>query len=388
MTGDPTATGPLAGIKVVELAGLGPAPFACMWLADQGADVIRIDKAQQGLLALGDKDLLNRSRRSVIVDLKQAGGTAVVRRLAEQADVLVEGFRPGVAERLGLGPTDLLEVNPRLVYGRMTGWGQAGPLADRAGHDINYAALTGAIAAIGEPGRKPVPPLNLVADFGGGSMFLVAGILAALVERASSGRGQVVDAAMVDGASYLMAMAWTHRGVGIYPDTRGGYLLNGGAPYYDCYECADGEYVSVGALESQFFAVLVETLDREVGLADFPAQYDRDRWPEMRDKLAAAFRQRTRDAWAKVFAGVDACVAPVLWLSEVPQGEHLASRDTIVEVAGAPQPAPAPRFSRTPGQVRRPPSPYGADTEEALQDWGFSPAEVSALEEAGTVIQA
>ena len=379
--------GPLAGIRIVELAGIGPGPYACMLLADMGADVLRVERPGGGVLSLTSYDVLDRGRRSVAVDLKSPEGAEVVLRLAERADVLVEGFRPGVAERLGVGPDACLARNPRLVYGRMTGWGQDGPLAPRAGHDINYAAITGALAAVGEPGRKPVPPLNLVADFGGGALFLVTGVLAALVERGSSGRGQVVDAAMVDGVTSLLAMFYGLRAGGMWKDERGSNLLDGGAPFYDTYRCADGGYVSVGALEPQFYAALVQTLGLS-GQPDLPGQHDLDRWPELRQRLADAFATRTRDEWAETFADVDACVAPVLTLGEAASHPHAEARGLVVERDGVPQPAAAPRFSRTPSAPGRGPSTPGQDTREALQDWGLPAHDVQRLLDAGTVVQA
>jgi alpha-methylacyl-CoA racemase len=372
------ASGPLTGIRVVELAGLGPAPYACMLLADLGADVLRLDRPGGATY-----DVLDRGRRSVTLDLKKAGAADLVLRLVEAADVLVEGFRPGVAERLGVGPDACLARNPRLVYARMTGWGQDGPLAGRVGHDINYASVTGALAAIGEPGRKPVPPLNLVADFGGGSMFLLAGVLAALVERSASGRGQIVDAAMVDGVTSLLSMTYGFRAAGAWRDQRGSNLLDGGAPFYDTYACADGGYVAVGALEPQFWAVVVDTL----ALQDAPEQYDAARWPELRGLLTDAFLTRTRDEWAAVFEGLDACVSPVLALGEAAAHPHVAARGTVIEVDGVPQPAPAPRFSRTPGAVTTPKRRPGEDTRAALQDWGLPAADIAELEAAGVVVQ-
>jgi alpha-methylacyl-CoA racemase len=376
---NPRRSGPLTGTKVVELAGLGPAPHACMQLADLGADVLRVDRPGSAPFAV-----LDRGRRSVALDLKRDGAAEVVLRLVEQADVLVEGFRPGVAERLGFGPEPCLARNERLVYARMTGWGQEGPLAPRVGHDLNYASLTGALAAIGEPGRKPVPPLNLVADFGGGSMLLVTGVLAALVERATSGKGQVVDAAMVDGVNTLLAMTYGFRAAAMWTDERGSNLLDGGAPFYDTYRCADGRYLAVGALEPQFWAVVVETL----GLQDPPEQYDAARWPELRALLSEAIATRTRDEWAEVFADLDACVSPVLTVGEAAAHPHLRARGAVVEVDGAAQPAPAPRFSRTPGALTTPARPAGQDTRAALRDWGFADAELSALETAGVAVQA
>ena len=375
-------TGPLSGIRVVELAGLGPAPYACMLLADLGAEVLRVDRPSAGF-GVPAYDVTGRGRRSIAVDLKNPEAAEVVLRLVDSADVLVEGLRPGVAERLGVGPDACLARNPRLVYGRMTGWGQTGPLAPRVGHDINYAAITGALGAIGEPGRKPVPPINLLADFGGGSMFLLTGILAALLERGTSGRGQVVDAAMVDGVTSLLSMTYGFLAAGFWSDERGTNLLDGGAPFYDTYACADGGYVAIGALEPQFWDVVVQTL----GLVDPPDQNDRSTWPQLREQLAAAFGTRTRDEWAEVFEPLDACVSPVLTLSEARAHPHLVARESVVEVDGVPQPAPAPRFSRTPGQAGRP-SAAGADTREALQAWGFDAAEVEKLEQDAVVKQA
>jgi alpha-methylacyl-CoA racemase len=295
--------------------------------------------------------------------------------MVDQVDVVLESYRPGVAERLGVGPDDCLARNPRLVYARMTGWGQAGPLAARAGHDINYLAITGALAAIGERDRKPVPPLNLVADFGGGGMLLVAGVLAALFERATSGRGQVVDAAMVDGASYLMSMTYSWLGNGLWQPGRGRNILDGGAPYYDTYECSDGRYVAVGAIEPQFFECLISTL----GLNDVPPQQDREQWPRLRAQLAETFRQKARDEWAADFAGLDACVTPVLDVDEAPAGSHLDARGTFTTQFGVTQPQPAPRFSRTPPSHRSDPHPPGADSRQVLADFGFTDEEVARL---------
>ena len=377
-----TRRGPLTGVRVVELAGLGPAPHACMVLADLGADVLRVDRPGGGFGVLSH-DLLTRSRRSAAVDLKHPAGAEVVLRLADAADVLVEGLRPGVAERLGVGPEVVSARNPRLVYGRMTGWGQDGPLADRAGHDIDYLAISGALATIGETGGPPVPPLNLVADFGGGSMLLVAGVLAALVERATSGRGQVVDAAMVDGVSTLLAMTWGMRAAGTWQDTRGSNLLDGGAPFYSTYACADGGWLAVGAIEPQFWAVVVEVLE----LHDAPPQSDTARWPELRRRITEAVARRTRDEWAEVFAPLDACVAPVLTLGEASQHPQMRARETLVELDGVVQPAPAPRLSRTPGEVSGPPTRPGQHTREALHDWGFGADEVARLVADAVVVQ-
>jgi alpha-methylacyl-CoA racemase len=362
-------------VRVVELAGIGPGPHACMLLADLGAEVLRVDRPGGPVMRITGPDVLARGRRSVVVDLKNPDAAEVVLRLASAADVLVEGNRPGVAERLGVGPDDCLERNPRLVYARMTGWGQTGPWSSYVGHDINYAGLTGALAAVGEPGRKPVPPLNLVADFGGGSLYCVVGILAALVERSVSGRGQVVDAAMVDGVSSLLAMFYGLKAGGGWSEQRGSNLLDGGAPFYDTYECADGEYVAVGALEPQFFAELVSVL----GLDGAPGQAEVARWPELRDRLRATFLTRTRDEWAALFEGRPACVTPVLHLGEAAGHPHLAARGTVVEVDGVAQPASAPRFSRSTPAAPRNAGEVGADTHVALSDWGFSPEDLADL---------
>jgi len=343
----------------VELAGLGPAPLACRLMADLGAQVLRVERVGGGEI----DDGLAGGRARLAVDLKDPAALARVRGAVEQADVLVEAFRPGVAERLGLGPQECRTRNPRLVYARMTGWGQEGPLAQTAGHDINYLSVTGALHAIGEPGRGPVVPLNLVADFGGGSMLLVTGVLAALVERAASGQGQVVDVAMVDGVSALMGMTWSSWSAGAWRDERGSNLLDGGAPFYGTYACADGRHVAVGALEPQFYAQLVAGL----GLEGLPRQHDD--WPALRAAFAAAFLTRTRDEWAEVFAGTDACVTPVLSLEEAPDGEHLAARGTLVRDGRAVRPAAAPRFSRTPGAVDE-----AGDAQELLARWAADPA--------------
>ncbi|MBK5307734.1 MAG: CoA transferase [Frankiaceae bacterium] len=373
--------GPLQGVRVVELAGIGPGPHACMLLADLGADVLRVDRPGGPVIRPGGPDILARSRRSVVVDLKNPGAAEVILRLVEAADVLVEGNRPGVTERLGVGPDTCLERNPRLVYARMTGWGQTGPWASHVGHDINYIGLVGALAAVGEHGRKPVVPLNLVGDFGGGSLYCVVGILAALVERSVSGHGQVVDAAMVDGASSLMAMFWALKAGSSWSERRGSNLLDGGAPFYDTYECADGEYVAVGALEPQFFAELVDVLN----LDHAPGQADIARWPELRERLRAAFLTRTRDEWAVLFEGRPACVTPVLHLREAAAHPHVAARGTVVEVDGVAQPAPAPRFSRSTPDATTAAGPIGADTREALADWGFSSAELDRLTKDGVL---
>jgi alpha-methylacyl-CoA racemase len=380
-------SGPLSGVKVIEIAGIGPGPFCAMLLADMGADVLRIDRAQN--VTFGDAsrpslDLLNRGRRSVGVDLKQADGVETVLRLVEQADVLLEGFRPGVAERLGIGPDDCMARNPKLIYGRMTGWGQDGPYAPTAGHDINYIALAGALDPIGRAGQAPVPPLNLVGDFGGGGLILAYGIACALVETKSSGEGQVIDAAMVDGAAVLTTFIHGLRSMGIWTDERGVNLLDTGAHFYDVYECSDGKYVSIGSIEPQFYSELLRLtgLDGE----ELPHQMDKSQWPAMKEKLAALIKTKSRDEWSEILeSSPDVCFAPVLSMGEAPDHPHNRARETFVEVAGVMQPAPAPRFSRTPGAIRRPPPHAGQDTDEALADWGFSSDELTKLREAGAI---
>jgi len=357
--------GPLHGVRVVELAGIGPVPHAGMVLADLGADVARVERPGP-IGGVGVSDVTLRGRRWVRADLKRDDDRARVMRLVERADVLLEGFRPGVAERLGVGPDACLDRNPRLVYGRVTGWGQDGPLAPRAGHDLNYLSLTGALAAMGRPGTPPAPPLNLVADYGGGSMLLLVGILAALVERERSGRGQVVDAAMVDGVSLLSQLVWSMRSIGAWAGPRGANLLDGGAPFYDCYTCADGRFVAVAALEPPFYAALLDGLG--LSEADLPAQYDVAGWARLRQVFAETLAARTRDEWAAVFAGVDACVTPVLTWDEAAGHGHLVERGTLVEVHGVVQAAAAPRFSRSStgavSAVR-----IGDDTDVLLAEW-------------------
>jgi len=378
--------GPLDGIRILEIAGIGPGPFAAMLLSDMGAEVVRIDRAQSvrgGDPAEPPKDILNRGRRSLAVDLKHPEGVETVLRLVERADALVEGFRPGVMERLGLGPDVCLARNPRLVFGRMTGFGQAGPLADAAGHDINYISIAGALEGIGRAGERPVPPLNLVGDFGGGGMFMAFGIACALVERARSGQGQVVDAAMVDGAALLMSMMHGMKAMGVWQDGRGINMLDGAAHFYDTYETRDGEFVSVGSIEPQFYALLLE----HTGLAgeELPHQMDRGSWEPMKERLAEIFRSKTRDEWCEIMEGTDVCFAPVLSLSEAPAHPHNVAREGFVDVAGIVQPAPGPRFSRTPGEVSRPPSHVGQHTDEVLGEWGFSEQEVAKLRESKAV---
>src|SRR6266536_3336335 len=371
--------GPLECVKVVELAGLGPAPFACMMLAELGADVLRIDRPGGGLtMGPPELELVNRGRRSVALDLKNPAAIDVVRRLVAQADALVEGFRPGVAERLGLGPDDCHAINPKLVYGRMTGWGQDGPLAQTAGHDIDYIALSGALHLIGRAGGPPQVPSNLLGDFAGGSLYLVIGVLAALHEAQQSGRGQVVDAAIVDGSAHLTTMMLGALSAGTWKQERGTNLLDTGAPFYDVYETADGKHVAVGALEPQFYDELIAKL----GIAA-PDRNDPANWPELRKVLTETFLQRTQAEWTKVFEGSDACVTPVLPLAG--DHPHLVARGTFVDKDGVRQAAPAPRFSRTPTSLERPPARPGQHTREALADWGIT--DVDDLLTTGSAVQ-
>ncbi|WP_420036791.1 CaiB/BaiF CoA transferase family protein [Streptomyces sp. cg28] len=360
-------SGPLTGVRVVELAGIGPGPFAAMLLADLGADVVRVDRPGGGGLAITPEyDITNRNKRSVVVDLKAEDGAERVLGLVERADVLIEGYRPGVAERLGVGPAACHGRNARLVYGRMTGWGQEGPLAQRAGHDIAYIAPTGTLGMIGNPDEPPAVPANLVGDFAGGSLYLVVGILAALHHARATGEGQVVDAAIVDGTAHLTSMIHGMLAAGSWQDRRGANLLDGGCPFYGSYETADGQYMAVGALEQQFYAEFMELL----GLADTAsARGDLSRWDELRDAVTARFKERTREEWTAVFEDSDACVAPVLSLREAPRHPHLAARGTFVDHGGITQPAPAPRFTRTPTTVRSGPARPGADTAVVARDW-------------------
>jgi alpha-methylacyl-CoA racemase len=378
--------GPLAGITVVEIAGIGPGPFCAMMLADMGAEVIRVDRAEN--VAGGDPasppaDLNNRGRRSIGVDLKNPDGVAVVLDLVERADALVEGFRPGVAERLGIGPEECLARNPKLVYGRMTGWGQDGPLAGAAGHDINYIALAGALDPIGRRGEAPVPPLNLIGDYGGGGMLLAFGVVCGVLEAERSGQGQVVDTAMVDGAAVLMTMTHALRAMGIWNDERGTNMLDTGAHFYNVYETADGKYVSVGSIEPQFYAELL----RLTGLEgeELPWQHDRQQWPVLKERLAAIFKTKTRDEWSALMEGSDVCFAPVLSIPEAIEHPHNVDRRTFVEVAGIRQPGPAPRFSRTEPEISSPPPHAGQHTDEILAAAGFDPDRVAKLREAGAI---
>jgi alpha-methylacyl-CoA racemase len=381
------ASGPLAGIKVLEVAGIGPGPFCGMMLADMGAEVVRIDRADRvrgGDPAKPPTDVLARGRRSIAVDLKNADGVGVVLQLVEQADVIIEGFRPGVMERLGLGPDVCLERNPRLVYGRMTGWGQSGPMAQAAGHDINYIALAGALEPLGRRGEKPTPPLNLVGDFGGGGMLLAFGIASALVERASSGKGQVVDAAMVDGAATLMGMFHSLAALGVWKEERGTNLLDTGAHFYDTFETSDGKYISIGSIEPQFYAELIEKL----GLADedLPKQMDQSSWEELKVRFEGLFRAKTRDEWCEIMEGSDVCFAPVLAMSEAADHPHLKARKTFVESQGMLQPAPSPRFSRTVPELDRPPAHAGQHSGEVLESFGFGAEEIARLKDSKAVV--
>ena len=375
--------GPLQGTRIVEISGIGPGPFAAMVLADMGADVIRVQRPGGGTFATGPTDLLNRGKRCICVDLKQPEGVDVVLSLASRADGLVEGFRPGVTEKLGIGPEDCMTRNPKLVYGRMTGWGQDGPLSQEAGHDINYISLTGALHAMGRKGEKPAIPLNLVGDFGGGGLLMAFGMVCGLLEAKGSGRGQVVDAAMVDGAALLLASIYGAQQQGWWSEARGENLLDSGAPFYEVYETSDGRWVSIGSLEPQFYASLLERL----GLAgeDLPAQMDATHWPAFKERLTATFKTKTRDEWCEVFEGSDACFAPVLSMSEAHQHPHNAARGTFVEANGARQPRPAPRFSRTEPTLGIGPAKVGEHTDEVLGEAGYDAAAIKRLRESGAV---
>lgn len=376
-------TGPLSGVRVVEMVGIGPCPFAAMMLADMGAEVIRIDrKASPGAdtpyPVLGTRhDVMARGRRSLALDLKNAAGRCAAMKLIERADVLLEGFRPGVMERLGLGPDDCLERNPKLVYGRVTGWGQTGPLAQAAGHDINYVALSGMLYSTGRADSPPPPPLNLVGDFGGGGMMLAFGVVCAVLEARKSGQGQVVDAAMTDGAALLGAMMYGLRSAGSWSGQREGNLLDGGAPFYDTYACADGKFISIGAIEPQFFATLLKLTGQVDPL--FTRRWNKAHWPELQERFAELFLTKTRDEWCRLLEGTEVCFAPVLDLIEAPRHPHNAARGTFVEIDGVTQPAPAPRFSRTATATPGAPSSPGADSEAILADWGFTQQSIEAL---------
>src|SRR5437762_1283321 len=369
--------GPLQGIRIVEFAGIGPGPFAAMLLSDMGADVLRIDR--KGGRTPSKAEIYLRGRQTIAFDLKKPEAVEASLKLMEKADALIEGFRPGVMERLGLGPEICLKRNPHLVYGRITGWGQTGPLANAAGHDINYIALSGALHAIGNAGQKPVPPLNLVGDFGGGALYLAFGIVCGLLEAKRSGKGQVVDAAMTDGAASLMTMFYGMLASGFWRDERGRNMLDSGAHFYDAYETSDGKYVAIGSIEPQFYRELLE----KTGITDpaFEAQMDRNAWPELKSRIAAVIKTKTRDEWDAIMLGSDVCYAPVLSLNEAPKHPHNAARKTFIEMDGVAQPAPAPRFNRTVAEVRHGPRP--ADNGASLSAWGFSAPEISALEASG-----
>ena len=372
--------GPLTGLKIVEFAGIGPGPFCGMLLSDLGADVVRIDR--KGGRGGSPSDVTSRGRRSVALDLKLPEAVEACLKLMDAADGIIEGFRPGVMERLGLGPDVVLKRNPKLVYGRMTGWGQTGPWSMAAGHDMNYIAITGALHAIGTD-DKPVPPLNLVGDFGGGALYLAFGLMAGIIQARETGKGQVVDCAMSDGAASLMAMFYGMKGAGIWKETRRSNMLDGGAHFYDTYQCSDGKWVSIGSIEPQFYALLLE----KTGITDpqFQRQIDRDLWPELRAKLAAVIATKAQAEWTAIMGGTDVCFAPILDLEEAPKHPHNVARQTFVEVGGVTQPAPAPRFSVTPPAIQGPPPAIGAHNREALADWGFSSAEIDALSASGAL---
>ena len=383
--------GPLTGYRIVELAGIGPGPFAAMLLADMGAEVVRVERAQNvrgPAPSTPHPDVLLRGRRNIALDLKHPDGVAALLDLVASADGLIEGFRPQVMERLGLGPDVCLERNPRLVFGRMTGWGQSGRYADAAGHDINYISLAGALAHFGRQGQAPVPPLNMVGDFGGGGMFLAFGMVCGILEAQRSGSGQVVDAAMVDGSAVLMSMFWTMRGVGLFDEQhRGTNLLDTGAHFYDVYECADGKYISVGSIEPKFYAELL----RLTGLDDDPEfvkQMDKSAWPHLKERMSEVFASKSRDEWCAVMEATDVCFAPVLTMSEAAEHPHNVERGTFVEIAGATQPAPAPRFSRSVAEVTMPPAHAGQHSVEILRDWGFDDGRIDSLVASGAVVAA
>ncbi len=379
--------GPLSGVKIVEFGGIGPPPMCGMLLADMGADILRIDRTQPsglGLPVAARYSIMDRSRCSVAIDLKKPEGVEAVMRLLEQADGMIEGFRPGVMERLGLGPEAVWARNPRLVFGRVTGWGQTGPLSHAAGHDINYISLIGAAHAIGRRDQLPTPPLNLVGDFGGGALYLALGVVAALYEAKQSGQGQVVDAAMTDGAASLMASAYGMYASGLTNGRRGENIVDSGSHFYDVYETADGKFISIASIEDKFYAELLQRL----GIEDetLPPQMDRDGWPVTKERLTKLFRTKTRQEWCDLLEGTDVCFGPVLDFDEAPEHSHNRARETFIEIDGVVQPAPAPRFSRTPSAVQRPPSDPGADTEEGLLAWGFSHADIDNLRDVGAIL--
>ena len=374
--------GPLKGLKIIEMAGIGPGPFCGMVLADLGAEIIRVDRASA--IGTGSKqEPSNRGKKSIAVDLKAKEGVEVVLKLVETADAIFEGFRPGVMERLGIGPEVCLARNDRIVFGRMTGWGQEGPLANAAGHDINYISLSGALAAIGRPGSPPVPPLNLIGDFGGGGMLLALGLVAALLESKESKKGQVVDAAMTDGSALLMTMIYSMQSSGMWKTTMGSNLLDGGSHFYDTYECKDGKFISIGSIEPQFYALLcqIAVLDEKV----FSKQMSRDLWPEQKEEIKKIFLNKTRDEWCELMEGTDVCFAPVLDMSEAPHHPHNKERKTFIDLEGVTQPAPAPRFSRTEPEVVSSPSIVGEHTSEVLSSIGLSEEDIGSLKSSGAV---
>lgn len=378
--------GPLQGMKIIEMAGIGPGPFCAMMLCDMGAEVIRVEqKNPVALFDLADPrfDVTTRGRRSLGLNLKTTAGVQAALNLIQQADALIEGFRPGVMERLGLGPDVCLARNRRLIYGRMTGWGQTGPLARSAGHDLNYIALTGVLHAIGRPGQPPPPPLNLIGDYGGGGLLLAFGLVCALLEASRSGVGQVVDAAMTDGTALLAAMMYGFKAAGRWNNERQNNILDGGAHFYDTYVCADGKFVSIGPIEPHFFKTLCSLIGMQ--LPDLQRHMDPRSWPSLKQQIASIIATRTRDEWCAILEGTDACFAPVLTWDEAPQHAHNRARGTFIEVEGVVQPAPAPRFSRTSPRVERPPPRPGEHTEEVLQEWGFSPVEIQALRTSGAI---
>jgi alpha-methylacyl-CoA racemase len=383
--------GPLAGFRIIEIAGIGPGPFAAMMLADMGAEVVRVDRAQAVRGPAPESphfDVLLRGRRNIAIDLKHPDGVATLLDLVESADAIIEGFRPGVMERLGVGPEVCLARNPKLVFGRMTGWGQEGPYAQAAGHDINYISLAGALAHFGRAGGAPVPPLNMVGDFGGGGMFLAFGVVCALLEAQRSGVGQVVDTAMVDGAAVLMSMFWAFSAIGMFDEKAPGTnLLDTGAHFYDVYRCADDRYISIGSIEPQFYAELLRLTGLE-GDPEFAKQMDRQEWPALKERLAEVFSGKTCDEWCEIMEATDVCFAPVLTLSEAAAHPHNVARGTFTQVAGAAQPAPAPRFSRTVPEIERPPAHPGQQTREVLADWGVAGDRIDALIDSRAVVQA
>jgi alpha-methylacyl-CoA racemase len=378
--------GPLKGLKIVEMAGIGPAPMCAMLLADLGATVLRVDRQQPSGLGVPSQQrfsIMNRSRHAIAVDLKRPEGIELVLRLVASADALIEGFRPGVMERLGLGPDPCLERNPRLVYGRMTGWGQEGPLAQAAGHDLNYIALAGVLHSIGRAGAPPTPPLNLVGDFGGGALYLALGVACGIVEAQRSGKGQVVDAAMVDGAASLATMFFGMRAAGQMTLARGDNVLDSAAFFYDVYECKDGKYVALACIEDKFLAEFLQLM--EIDPREMPAKLDKKRWPEAKALLAARFKTRTREEWCRLLEGSDACFAPVLTMAEAPEHPHNLARGTFIEVDGIVQPGPAPRFSRTPNATPSPPEAPGERGNASLAQWGFTPQEIDGLKRSGAL---